>query len=239
MHVAVIPSLDEIKVEELFHKTVILLDILRTSSTIITALAKEDINIITADTVGQAKILKNQHPSYLLAGERFYKKIPGFNVSNSPLEMYSTDLQYNNIILSTMNGTRAIQKAQKGDNVLIGGFLNGNYCVTKAISFKKDIVMLCVGERNEFSLEDGLAAGFFIDLIKKYTNDDLYINDFGIAMYGAYKYNESHLTSLIKTTKTAKKLIQLGLQDDIEFSCQTNIFDVCPYLSEEQIIKKL
>lgn len=235
MNVEVIPTVDEIKNGEIFQRTVIIIDILRTSSTIITALANGCKGIIPAETVGQAKAIKNHFKEALLVGDRYYKKIPGFDLCNSPTEMIETRLNNRTIILTTSNGIRGIQKAEKGDNVLIGGFLNGEACVKQALEHKKDLVLLLVGDKNSFALEDGLAAGFYIDLIKKNCSIES-INDFGVAMFGMYKYFEHQLLEVIKNTEIAKKLIQFGYEKDIEYVVQTNTLNICPIVNKEQII---
>jgi len=235
MNIEVIPTVDEIKNGEIFQKTVIIIDILRTSSTIISAFANGCKNIIPAETVGQAKTIKSHFAEALLVGDRYYKKIPGFDLSNSPTEMLDAELKNRTIILTTSNGIRGIQKAEKGANVLIGGFLNGEACVKQMLKQKNDLVLLLVGDKNNFVIEDGLAAGFYIDLIKKTCSVEN-INDFGVAMYGMYKYFENQILTIIKNTETAKKLIQNGHEKDIDFAVQTNILDICPIVNKEQII---
>lgn len=238
MNIEVIPTIDEIKSEDIFQKTVIILDVFYTSSTIITALGNGCQFVIPAETIGQAKALKNQNPSYLLAGERYFKRVPGFDLSNSPKEILSSTIDGSRIIL-TSDGIWGIQKVIKAEQILLGSFLNGDYCVEKALSFKKDIVLLMVGEKNDFALEDGLAAGFLIDLIKKHYHNNLNINDYGISMYGMYKYYEESLIDVIKNSVAGKKLISQGLGDDIEYSCKKNSYKICPYVTTDNIILEL
>ncbi len=234
MKVDVIPTVDEIKIEDVYQRTVVIVDILRTSSTIISALTHDCIHIIPVETVIEAKQLKNHHPNYLVAGDRFNKKIPGFDLGNSPLSYTTASVSGKTIILTTTNGTRAIQKALKGENVLIGGFLNGTKCIEKALSLKKDIVLLAVGERGKFSFEDGIASGFLLDIIKNNFQDNLEVNDFGIAMYGLYKFYENNFIDVIKQTTSGKKIKQLGHEEDIDFSCQKNLYSICPYVHYNQ-----
>ncbi len=121
-----------------------------------------------------------------------------------------------------------MQKAGKGDFVLIGGFLNGKRCIKEAIHLKRDIVILCVGNKNEFALEDGLAAGFLLDALYNSTNPLFEINDFGKAMHGMYKYYENNLADTLKSTEMGRKLMQLGFIEDIEFSSQIDYYSICP-----------
>ena len=235
MMINVIPTVDEVKGDDLFQKTVIVVDILRTSSTIITSLANGSGFIYPVETIGQAKMLKDKEKA-LLAGERYYKKINGFDLGNSPIEYTKEVVDKKAIILSTTNGTRTISKALKGDQVLIGGFLNGLECMKQAISNKRDIVILCAGDKSEFSLEDGLAAGFLIDQAKKLSLEPVTMTDMAMAMYGVYKYYEHNLLDVLATTESGKKLIALGYGEDIIHSSKTNIYSICPYVDHDHKI---
>ncbi|MFV9510805.1 2-phosphosulfolactate phosphatase [Tepidibacillus sp. LV47] len=228
MYVDVIPTVDEMKVETLYKKTVIIVDIFRTTTTMITALANGVKWIIPVETIGQAKTMKNIKSSVLLAGDRFSKKIQEFDLGNSPLEYISSTMKDKKIIMTTTNGTRAMQKAGRAEHILIGGFINGDSCISEALKLKRDLVILCVGNRNEFALEDGLAAGFFIDLLLKKSDQSYEINDFGKAVYGMYKYYEDKLPDILKNTETGKKLTQLGFTEDIDFSSQLNLYSISP-----------
>ncbi len=235
MMIDVIPTVDEVKGDDLFQKTVIVVDVLRTSSTIITALANGSGFIHPVETIGQAKSFKDKYKA-LLAGERYYKKIHGFDLGNSPVECKKEIINNKAIVLSTTNGTRTISKALKGEKVLIGGFLNGQECMKQALLNKRDIVILCAGDKSKFSLEDGLAAGFLIDQIKKISSEPFKMTDMANAMFGVYKYYEDHLINILSETESGKKLISLGFEEDIIFSGQTNLYSICPFVDQDQKI---
>lgn len=118
MKVEVIAQLDELRMEDILNKTVIVIDVLRSSSTIVTALAIGYREVCTTETIGQARNLESD--DYFLAGERYGKKIQGFTFSNSPCEIQEVPVTRSGLILTSTNGTRAIQKAKKGSLVLIG-----------------------------------------------------------------------------------------------------------------------
>src|SRR5690606_12087517 len=105
MQVDVIPSVTEATSDEFIHKTVIVIDVLRATSCITTALEYGCAGVIPVETVGQAKSM--QKAGQLLAGERFCKRVPGFDLGNSPHEFIQNDVQGRTIIMTTTNGTRA------------------------------------------------------------------------------------------------------------------------------------
>lgn len=148
--VEVISTVDEIRHEEIFHKTVIIIDVLRASSTIVTALSKGYEQVIPVETIGQAQSLQSE--TAYLAGERYGKKIQGFDFSNSPTEIMAESQIRPTLILTTTNGTKAIQKAKKGESVLIGCLMNAKACADKALAYQRDITILCAGSRQLFAL---------------------------------------------------------------------------------------
>lgn len=235
MHVDVVASVNELIQEEVLFKTVIVVDTLRATSTMVTGLARGAAQIIPVETIGQAKSLAAKHPSYLLAGERNCKKIPGFHLGNSPSEWLAAPLAGKHIILTTTNGTRAILKAAKADHLLIGSLLNGRACAQQATAHQADITILCSGSRNQFALEDGLTAGHLIHWLGQFA-ENITLNDFGRALYQAYRASLPHLAHVIAAGHTAQRLMQLGCQNDLAFCCQLDKFPVAAHFRPPGIV---
>ncbi|RXT13771.1 2-phosphosulfolactate phosphatase [Ammoniphilus sp. CFH 90114] len=232
MKIDVVSQVDELKMDEIKNRTVIVIDVLRASSTVVTALAHGADEVIPVETVGQAR--QFQGSRYLLAGERYGKRILGFPFSNSPTEMCTAPLSESSLVLTTTNGTRAIQKSLKADSVLIGSFLNGKACAELAGKFRRDVTILCAGSRQHFALEDGLAAGYILSLLLQQFPDAI-TNDLGQAMFAAYEYHKDHLTNTLQETATGKRLLQAGNLADIQFCSQIDIYPFVPFLKAESL----
>ncbi len=235
MHIDVVASVNELRQEDVLFKTVIVIDTLRATSSMITGVAQGVDEIIPVETIGQAKSLLAQDPSYLLAGERNSKKIPGFHLGNSPSEWLSVPLKAQRIIFTTTNGTRAILKAAKADQTLIGSFLNGQSCAKQAIIHQADITILCAGTRNQFAIEDGLAAGYLIDWLLQMA-ERITINDLGWTLYHAYRASRPRLTEVIQQGQTGQRLLQLGCLDDLTLCCQLDKYPVVAHFKPPSII---
>lgn len=233
MKVDVIATVDEVKVEDIKNKTVIVLDILRATSTIVTALAHKAKRVIPVETIGQARQYREE--DQLLAGERYCKRVAGFPFTNSPTEMSSSQIEGKTIVLTTTNGTRAIQKSIKAARVLIGSFLNGPTVARLAIELRRDITILCAGSRQKFALEDGLCAGYLLNEMTQLVSD-LCIDDFGESMLAAFKYYEDQLPAVMHTTATGKRLVAVGSVDDIVFCSQKDVYSFVPVLKENAIL---
>ncbi|WP_442601228.1 2-phosphosulfolactate phosphatase [Paenibacillus sp. KN14-4R] len=225
MQIDVISSVNEARTEDFLRKTVIVIDVLRATSTIITAFDHGCEEIVPAETVGEAKAL--QQEGDLLGGERFCRKIMGFQLGNSPLEYMSPVIGGKRIILTTTNGTKAVRRAQKAENILIGSFLNGRACAEKASTFHRDVVLLCAGTNSQFSLEDGLAAGYIAEHLIK-LKQDAEMNDFGRAMIASFKQEAGDLKGALSHSVNGKKLCRIGFDEDVNYCAKMDLTDTVP-----------
>lgn len=233
MQVDVIASVAEARADELFHKTVIVIDVLRATSTLTTALFRGASGVVPVETVQQAK--QAQQAGDLLGGERSCRKIPGFDLGNSPFEYELNLVRGRRVVMTTTNGTRGIQKAQKAQHVLAGSFLNGSACARAAMQLQRDVVLMCAGTQDEFAWEDGLCAGFIADeLAKRAGGTEL--NDFGLAMLAGYRHEQERLDEALLECSNGKRLTKLGFRDDVVFCAQRNIFAIVPVLQQGALI---
>lgn len=238
MKIDTIASLNEVGTQELSGKTVIVIDVLRATSCIVTAIAGGCREIVPVETVGQAKQAFEE--GNLLGGERSCKKIPGFDLGNSPLEYLKETVKDKRIIMTTTNGTKAIQKALKAENVLIGSMLNGTACIRSALHFKRDIVLLCAGTQHVFALEDGLCAGFLLDEANKIEGArQIDIDDLGLTLLYGYKQAKSNLTQAFHLCLNGRRLHKLGFRQDVFFCCQQNLYATVPIWKEGRLIEMI
>lgn len=233
MKLEVVSTVEEIRSDQIIKRTVIVLDVLRASTTIVTALANGFPSVIPVETIGQANVLKNDRT--ILVGERHCKKIADFDYNNSPTALCGAAKKDADIILTTTNGTRAIQKAERAQPLLIGCFLNVTACIRHALSFHQDITLYCAGTRQEFALEDGLAAGLMALLAKRY-NPAIQISDLGEMMLLAYMQTAQNLSDCLKNTTTGKRLVQHQYANDIDFCAQLDQYQLVPFVKDGRIL---
>jgi 2-phosphosulfolactate phosphatase len=230
MHIDVIASIGEARSDELAHKTVIVIDVLRATSTMITALSMGCRGIIPVETVLQAKELHKEGD--LLGGERFCKKIPGFDYGNSPLEYSNAAVAGKRMIMTTTNGTRGIQKACKAEHILAGALLNGKACAQTAADFRRDVVIVCAGTQDAFSLEDGLCAGQIVEEIALLLGEaNITVNDFGLVMRYGFLQVKSDIPETLLHCSNGKRLSKLGFIQDIRYCAQMNVLNIVPVMN--------
>jgi 2-phosphosulfolactate phosphatase len=223
-------------------KTVIMIDVLRASTTIVSAFAVGCNAIIPAEEVADAFALQKKDESLILCGERQGKKPQGFQLGNSPLEYNREAVGGKKLVYTTTNGTRALLASQGASNVLIGSFVNLRAAVHKALSLANDIIILCAGREGAFSFEDAFCAGLMVDAVNS-SVCNLEIEDG--ARWGFYavksmkgvldNLTDSQIHSVIANTKHGQYLNSIGLQDDLAFCARQNIFDIVPEYKSGEI----
>ncbi len=163
--------LSPVTTEELYFtgKTTVVIDVLRASSTIVTALqngAKEVIPVASVEFA--VKISGGMFGGQtLIGGERNTKKIEGFALGNSPLEYTPDIVSGKSIIIYTTNGSRAIVKAKFSEHLFVASFHNLSAVANQLLHIGNDIEILCSGRSNAFSMEDTICAGRLIAEIQK------------------------------------------------------------------------
>jgi 2-phosphosulfolactate phosphatase len=235
MKVDVALSVNDIKQDEIQKKTVIVIDSLRATSTILTALYQGSKRVIPVETVGQA-LQYNGHENTVLIGERYCKKVNGFELGNSPLELSTIDLSGKTVVITSTNGTKAMQKVKKASHILVGSFLNMTHCIQQALSYKKDIVIICAGRRGQFAIEDGLTAGMMIHYLRQ-NKAEIEISDISLMLENDYHSKQDLLLQIIEQGATAKRLIQTAQEDDLHFCLQLDLYSITGVYEEGGIVQ--
>lgn len=231
MKVYVIPTADEIEREHLSGKTTIILDILRATSTIVTAMASGCREVVPVETVADAFSISQKRPDAILGGERKSQLIPGFHLGNSPLEYKSEKVGDKAVVFTTTNGTRAILRAAAGDSkVLIGSLLNAGAVAGEATNTGRDIVLVCAGTRGMFSLEDMVAAGIIMREIYNLGGKEKVMpgSDLAVAALRLGEFYIHNPLQALYDSLHGQKLAAMGLAKDLEWCARLNYYDVVP-----------
>lgn len=231
MKIELWPSVDYIREDELEGKTVVVIDVLRATSVITTAVKNGAGEVFVVVETHEALKLKGENT--LLGGERKGLKIEGFDLSNSPLEYKREIVEGKRIVMTTSNGTRAINKALKATSIYIGSMLNGRAVAKAAAEDNRDIVIVCSGTAGKFSLDDFICAGKIIyDMV---GTRELDMDDFACGAYMAYRDNKDDILSYVGMAKHYKYLVSIGYEEDIKYCFTEDLTDVVPCYFEGSI----
>ncbi len=227
MKVDVIISAEHIKEGELQDKVAIVIDMLRATSVIVTALHNGAKKVVPFLQIEEAfKYSKESVDKVLLGGERNALKIEGFNLSNSPLEYDKSTVKGNVVAITTTNGTRAIKGCSGATNIFIAAMLNAKAISEKLLAMNKDVVIVNAGTYGQFSMDDFICAGYIIDCMKE-KKSDIELTD--IATTAKYIYdNNKDIESFIKGARHYNVIKSLGLEKDLEYCMQKDITDIVP-----------
>ena len=217
-------------------KTVVVVDVLRASTTIVAAMAAGVRQIVPCLEVDEALNLRPQiDPSALLGGERGGKPIPGFDLGNSPSEYDSSTVSGKTLCFTTTNGTRAMMRCSGAARVLIGSFVNLS-ATFQAVKEDSEVVILCAGTNGQVTREDVLFAGAFA-VRAQMSNDAIELNDEARLAIDAWRslnrngiLSTEELTAQLLQTQGGKNLEALGLHADIAYSANIDRFDIVPEL---------
>lgn len=233
MKIDVMISADDINREKIKNKNVVVIDMLRATSVIITAISNGCSSVIPVLTVDEAKsIVKENRAKYLLGGERNAVKIEGFDFSNSPLEYDKNIVNGKRLVMTTSNGTRAIKASTDAKNVLMGAMINAKAVAKKLVELNDDVVIVNAGTYGEFSIDDFICGGYIINCILEEVEAKL--SDIATTAYYIYKSNPD-VISFIKHANHYKTIQRLGLKDDLEYCCKRDIVDIVPVYEEGKI----
>ncbi len=237
MHIDVIPYASAIRDDLVYNRSVVVIDVLRASSVMVTAFNNGARAFIPVETVEKAKELAAglDKADILLAGERDTRKIEGFHLGNSPFEYTAEKVSGKKIILTTSNGTKALHKIKDAREVLIGSFLNAG-AVARALHGKKNIALVCSGTNNTFSMDDGMCAAMITDLLTK--NSNAVLSDFTLTLLKAYRTGKENLRTLLNGCYHLNLLIKNGFEKDVNYCLQTGKYSIVPRFEAGAVVLK-
>ncbi|MEM1056687.1 MAG: 2-phosphosulfolactate phosphatase [Bacteroidota bacterium] len=218
---------------------VVMVDVLRASTTIATAIANGARGIIPATDTGEAGRLAAtlDADASLLGGERDGKRVDGFGAGNSPAEYGPEAVDGKTVVLTTTNGTRALAKAKAGRSVAIGGFVNSQRAadfLAEGLAAGTPGLILCAGWYGRVSLEDALCAGLLVHLATPPEKAGALSDPAKIA-YALYQGSRDDIERAIRGTEHGRRLQGLGSGDDIARCAALDELDVLPVLNDGRI----
>ena len=221
-------------------RPVLVIDVLRTTTTIVTALGNGAKAVFPAETAADAIQLVNnlERDDILLAGEQGYQAIEGFHCGNSPLEMTPEKVKDMTLVMATTNGSQALVAAQQGGPVFVGAVINFSAvaaAATAAFEAAGELIILCGGRERRFALEDAYVAGRFAREILPSRARGVEIDDAAIAaLQLVRRYGEKWKTA-VNASAAARRLKELGMARDVVAATDVDKFDIVPLYAERQV----
>jgi 2-phosphosulfolactate phosphatase len=238
--VAVLPQRD------LSETVCVVFDILRATSTMLTALANGAREIRPVSEIDEALAIRKQNPAVLLAGERHGVRILAdqtgscnFDFGNSPREFTPDRVREKTIVMTTTNGTRALKACSSARTVLIGTFL-GLRAVFDWIEREqpRHILFVCSGTVEQASYEDTLGAGALCDLV--WSDYGGSASDSAQIARQIYSASRDDLLTAMQHARNGRRLLAIPeLCDDVAFCVQRDSIGFVAALSKEGTVRKV
>ena len=222
-------------------RAVVVLDVLRATTTIAVALAAGAKAVLPAASTEEAlRIAQNlEKDDMLLAGERRSARIPGFALGNSPAEFTPEAVKGKTIVMTTTNGTQALIAAQGASEIVAGAAVNFAVVVQHAraaLERHGDLMILCAGRDRQFALEDAFAAGRLAKvLLPEGGLRRVKVNDGALAALEIARHFGERWLRALKASSHGQELATLGFREDVRDCAQENTHPVLPLYADRRI----
>ncbi len=204
---------------------VVVIDTLRAGTVISKAIFNNAMGVYPVSTIEKAFELKERIPSPILAGERKSFKIKGFDLGNSPLEFTKENVEGKNVVLTTSNGTKTIERFKEYGKIVTMAISNVHAVVdyTNSKSFQ-NVLVVCSGSHGEIAMEDLYTAGKYVSMFERPALNDGAMISLSISKEEPLK--------ILKTSHHGRYLSEHGMAQDLVESCVRT--DVVPILKKDQ-----
>jgi 2-phosphosulfolactate phosphatase len=217
-------------------RTVVVLDVLRATSSMVAALASGARAIYPVATPEEAVRLASSlgREDTLLCGERKGLKVEGYHLGNSPSEFTPEKVGGKRLIMNTTNGTRACQAVVAADRVYVAALLNLS-AVARAVARAEELTVLCAGREDRFALEDAVCAGLLLERISELRGGDP--TELDDAARAAVVLSKSFTPDAVFLAETAagQALAEIGLGGDTQDCARLDVHGIVPRMSERMI----
>lgn len=211
-------------------KTVVVVDILRATSCMVTAFAHGVADIKPYADLEQCKAAITS--GYETSGERNGEKVEGFTRGNSPFEYMEANIRGKHLAFTTTNGTQAIDKAKQAKALLIGAFLNIQAVATAVQELNHPTLIVCAGWKGRFNLEDTLFAGALIQRLSTAFKPE---DDAALAAVELYDRAKANPVEFLQKSSHVQRLARLNIHKDIEFCLTPDVYTAVPELKNDHL----
>lgn len=225
--------------KDIREKTVIVVDVLRMSSSIVMAIEHSAAKVIPIQDVEEAVNVSRtlDKNGFVLAGERDSLPLPLFTLGNSPASFTEAAVKNKTVVITTTNGTAALHRVRSAKHILVGSLLNCSAVAQKALDYDDPVAIVCAGNMGAFAAEDVYAAGAIISAMEKLSRKRFDLDDLGLVALQLYVAAEGDLSAPLSCTKHFRELAKVGCEQDITFCLQKDIVTVVPDFHDGIITK--
>jgi len=233
LHTSLSPAL--LHLYNVSQATVVIIDVLRATSTIATALHNGARYIVPVDSVAKCIELGRQI-NCITAGERDGRIAEGLSYGNSPFEYHREFISGKILVLTTTNGTRLLHMAlDKGaKEIVTGSFANLDAVTQYLINQKNHVILACAAWKDRINIEDTLFAGAVIEKVRDHFNISCDSSHIAATLY---QRASADLFGFMKENNAShyNRLMGFGLEKDIRYCLEPNLANVLPIYEDGKL----
>lgn len=218
--------------------TVVVVDVLRSSTTIARALSNRARAVVPAESVAAAveTVSRLDRSAVLLCGERGGQKIDGFDLGNSPYEHDAEVVEGKTLIMTTTNGTASILRCAAAQELVVCSFVNFSAVVDHVSEGKDRVGIVCCGEGGQFCLEDSLCGAMLVARLEELLGDNLWLDEGAAAAKVLTRDYSSDILAALRSSRHGRHLESIGFGQDVAFCASLDAVPVVPILREGKIV---
>jgi 2-phosphosulfolactate phosphatase len=229
LDVAFLPS----EARSLANTVCIVVDVLRASSTIVTLFERGCPRVLLAKSVSEGRRMARAG-GHLLAGERNGLPPAGFDLGNSPAELKDLDLTGRSVVLTTSNGTAALQRVSGAPGVLVGCPLNALACCSAALTLARgagaDLTVVCAGRQRRFALDDAGCAGFLVETLCEMGSGLVSLTDAAQCARRLWlSYGDAE--RVFRDSASGRRVLEIGHAEDLALCARVDGSAIVPRLA--------
>jgi 2-phosphosulfolactate phosphatase len=228
---------NELSGVDLSKKTVVVIDVLRATSTIVCALAAGARSVFPVASIEEAVRLAQVlgREDALLAGERKSLRIEGFDLGNSPSEFTPERVEGKHLVMNTTNGTVALLAAAGAGHVLVGALVNLDAVARAVAELGKDAVALCAGREQRFAVEDAVCAGLLFQRVRALKKGARYGGDAAVTAQLLASHYATSVPLVLSKSAAGRQLARAGLGADLQTCADMDRLAIVPQFRDKQV----
>ena len=214
-------------------KNVVIIDIFRATSCMVTGLCNEVTAIYPVASVDEC--LAHGDQGRIMAGERGGQKLEAFDIGNSPYDYLSETVHGREVAVTTTNGTLAIDKSRSANEIIIAAFLNLSATRDYLLELDGDIVLHCAGWKGSVNLEDTLFAGALLEALGDHIE---IVGDAAQMALSLFQHHKGDLIGVARSSGHAQRLAKFGIVKDIDFCMTFDKYEGVILMDGDRLVKR-
>jgi 2-phosphosulfolactate phosphatase len=216
-----------IPADQLSRSVAVVIDVIRATTTVATALAQGAAGVLPVARVEDAFAWKAQNPEAILAGERGGVPLEGFDLGNSPEDFLRKRVNNRLIILTTTNGTQALAACLGARAVMTACLLNVDAVAARLQELGPPWLVVCAGCNGFFGVDDAIVAGALAEALQQ---DDAFVH--------LWRSVQKDLPEVLLNSEAGRELQKVGMAKDVAYCAGVSQLSVVPTLDKDGVLRR-